>query len=84
MEEILLDTEPKVHFDQRTKSRAYEDAKKLEPVAEEFAAFINTSCKLVVRDACQFIALPYYHFLDTAAVVYESDIDLYLDEQCTV
>lgn len=84
MEEILLDTEPKVHFDQRTKSRAYEDAKKLEPVAEEFAAFINASCKIVVRDATQYIDLPYYHFLDTVGVVCESDMDLYHDDECTI
>jgi hypothetical protein len=84
VEEILLETEPKIHFDQRTASRAYEDAKKLEPVAEEFAAFINASCKLVVRDATQYINLPYYRFLDTAGVVCESDLDLYCDEDCTI
>jgi hypothetical protein len=84
MEETLLDTEPKIHFDQRAASRAYEDAKKLEPVAEEFAAFINASCKLVVRDASQYIDLPYYHFLDRTSVICESDIDLYLDQECTI
>ena len=84
MEEILLDTEPKIHFDQRTASRAYEDAKKLEPVAEEFAAFINASCKLAVRDATQYINLPYYRFLDTAGVVCESDLDLYSDDDCKI
>ena len=84
MEEILLDTEAKLHFDERTKSRAYEDATKLEPVAEEFAAFINESCKLVVRDAAQYIHLPYYRFLDTVGVVCESDMDLYHDEACTI
>jgi hypothetical protein len=84
MEEILLETEPKKHFDQRTGSRAYEDAKKLEPVAEEFAAFINASCGLVLEDATNHIELPYYHFLDRVAVVCESDIDLYIDEECTI
>jgi hypothetical protein len=84
MEEILLDTEPKKHFDRRTASRAYEDAKKLEPVVEEFVRFINASCKLVLEDATNHIDLPYYYFLDRAAVVCESDIELYLDEECTI
>ncbi len=84
MEEILLEDEPKKHFDQRAGSRTYEDAKKLEPVVHEFAAFISASCKLVLEDATNHIDLPYYQFLDRAQVVCEADIDLYLDEGCTI
>ena len=82
MEEILLEMEPKKPLDQRTGSKAYEDAIKLESIAPDFVELLNASCKLLFEDAKNNIQLNYDHFLEQIPVVWQPDIDVYFDAEC--
>lgn len=83
MEEIILKPEPKTPPSKQTSAASYSDLEMLEDIAETFGEFINVSCVKAYEDSIDNIKSPHDKFLEQVGIVYQPDVDLYEDAECT-
>jgi hypothetical protein len=83
MEEIVLTPSPKLPRSKKPPSPAYKDLDTVESIGPQFCEFINQTSKKALADTISNIKLTHQTLLGRVTVVYEPNVSLYEDPDCT-